>query len=373
MVGLQEIERFAIDARDGAAKTFAIFFGEVRDERRNIFAAFAQRWNVNRKNVETIVEVAAKAAGADFFGKIAIGGGDEADVYLHGVGAAEALEFALLQDAQQQNLHFLGQFTDFVEKKRAAVRLLEAAFAAFGSAAECAALVAEKFGGEQRVWNGSAIYFDERAAGAFGAAVDRAGDQFFAGACFAGDEDGGVGSGDLLDDFERVFELGGIGEDFFEPWSLAELFAQRNIFGFELLAELADFFVGKRVGGGDGEGAGNIFEDGFFVGREVALLEADECGDAEDLAAHDKRNGGVRPNTIFRQVIFVAEPCVFFEEIVASVRFAGNVVVLVLFRVWKKGACFRERRRMRIAFGTCGELLGRFALDRGYTDNVERE
>ena len=45
--------------------------------------------------------------------------------------------------------------------------LLEAAFAAFGGAAEGAALVAEKFGGEQRVWNRGAIHFDERAAGAF--------------------------------------------------------------------------------------------------------------------------------------------------------------------------------------------------------------
>ena len=62
-----------------------------------------------------------------------------------------------------------------------------------------------------------------------------------------------------------VFEFGGVGEDFLEPWRLAELFAQRNIFGFELLAELADFFVGESVGGGDGKSARDVFEDGFLV------------------------------------------------------------------------------------------------------------
>ncbi len=113
---LQEIERFAIDAGYGAAETFAVFFGEVRDERRNVFGAFAQCWNVNGENVEAIVEIAAEAAGADFFGEIAIGGGDETNVNLDRVSAAEALEFALLQNAQQQNLHFLRQFTDFVEE-----------------------------------------------------------------------------------------------------------------------------------------------------------------------------------------------------------------------------------------------------------------
>ena len=65
--------------------------------------------------------------------------------------------------------------------------LFEAAFAAFDGAAEGAALVAEEFGGEQRVWDGGAIHFDERAASAGGAAMNGAGDEFLAGASFAGD------------------------------------------------------------------------------------------------------------------------------------------------------------------------------------------
>ena len=115
-MSLQKIESFPVDAGDGAAEAVAIFFSEVRDERRNVVAAFAKRGNAHGENVEAIVEVAAEAAGADFFGEIAICGGDETDVDLNCVGAAEALELALLQNTQQQNLHFLRQFADFVEK-----------------------------------------------------------------------------------------------------------------------------------------------------------------------------------------------------------------------------------------------------------------
>ena len=145
----------------------------------------------------------------------------------------------------------------------------------------------------------------------------------------------------MLDDFERVLEFGGVGEDFFEPWSLAELFAERNIFGFELLAELADFFVGECVGGGDGERARDIFEDGALVRWKGALLEANECGDAEDLAAHDEWNGGVGADAVFGEVIFVAEPAVFFEEVVAGVWFAGELSRLLFVRDKEGAGAFR--------------------------------
>jgi hypothetical protein len=177
----------------------------------------------------------------------------------------------------------------------------------------------------------------------------------------------------LLDDFERVFEFSGVGENFLEPGSLAELFAERNIFGFELLAKLADFFVGESVGGGDGKSARNVFEDGFLVRREGALLEADEGGNAEDLPAHDERNCGVGADAVFGEMMFVAEPAVFFEEVVAGVRLAGNFVFLAVFRVWEQRARFGERWRLRVTFGASGELLGSFTVDRSDANDMESE
>jgi len=198
-------------------------------------------------------------------------------------------------------------------------------------------------------------------------------DQLFASAGFAGDQNSGIGGCDLLDDFERVFEFSGVGENFLEPGSLAELFAERNIFGFESLAKLADFFVGKSVGGGDGKSARNVFEDGFLVRREGALLEADEGGNAEDLPAHDERNCGVGADAVFGEMMFVAEPAVLFEEVIAGVRLAGNFVFLAVFRVWEQRARFGERWRLRVTFGASGELLGSFTVDRSDANDMESE
>jgi hypothetical protein len=182
-----------------------------------------------------------------------------------------------------------------------------------------------------------------------------------------------INGGNLLDDFERVFQFSGVGEDFFEPGRLAELFAQGNIFGFELLAEFADFFVGEGVGGGDGECARNIFEDGFFGRRKRTLLETNEGGDAEHLAAHHEWHGGVGADAVFCQVILVAEPAVFFEEIVAGIGFPGEFVLFLLFRVRKQRARFGERRRLCVTVGACGELLRRFAVDGSDADDVQGE
>ena len=59
-------------------------------------------------------------------------------------------------------------------------------------ARECAFRVAEEFGFDQFLWQRGAVYFDEVFFGAQAIVVDRIGDQFFARAGFADDEDVGV-------------------------------------------------------------------------------------------------------------------------------------------------------------------------------------
>ncbi len=88
----------------GFVEAAAEILDEIADEQRHVFAAFAQRRNLNRKNVEAIVEIAAKFAVGDEAREVAIGGGDDADVDGLRAIAAEALEFLLLQNAQQFRL-----------------------------------------------------------------------------------------------------------------------------------------------------------------------------------------------------------------------------------------------------------------------------
>ena len=60
------------------------------------------------EHVEAVVEVFAEAAGGDFFAQAAVGGGEHAHVERDGHAAAEALDFAFLQHAQQLRLQASG-------------------------------------------------------------------------------------------------------------------------------------------------------------------------------------------------------------------------------------------------------------------------
>jgi hypothetical protein len=81
----------------------------------------------------------------------AVGRGDHPHVDLDGLVAADALELALLEEAEQLDLGRRREIADLVEEQGAAVRLLEAAFARARRAGERTALVAEELALEQRL------------------------------------------------------------------------------------------------------------------------------------------------------------------------------------------------------------------------------
>ena len=62
--------------------------------------------------------------------------------------------------------------------------------------------MAEDFTFDERLGDGGAVYGDEGTGFAGAEVVEGAGDEFLAGAAFAGDEHGDVGGGDLLDEAE---------------------------------------------------------------------------------------------------------------------------------------------------------------------------
>jgi len=55
------------------------------------------------------------------------GGSDKADIDLFDFRRANALNFAVLDDAQQLGLHGQGSLTDFIQEHRAAIGVLEQA------------------------------------------------------------------------------------------------------------------------------------------------------------------------------------------------------------------------------------------------------
>ena len=97
------------------------FFEEKIRQRGNIFFVFAQRRNVDGDHIQAIVQILAERAFFERGAQIAIRGGDQTHVDFERFGAAEALEFAFLQDAQQLHLNRGRNVADFVEEKRAFV------------------------------------------------------------------------------------------------------------------------------------------------------------------------------------------------------------------------------------------------------------
>ena len=97
----------------------------------------------------------------------------------------DALEFAVLEHAQDFHLRERAHVRDFVEEKRALAGELKLPFDGCLRSGEGAALMAEELALDQGVAHRGSVEGDERALGATGGIVDRVGEEGFAGPGFA--------------------------------------------------------------------------------------------------------------------------------------------------------------------------------------------
>ena len=155
-IGLRSIARVPVD--------------QVPHEQRDVLAPIAQRRHGERKHVEPVEQIAAEAPLPHFLVQIAVGGGDDAHVDVDRPRAAEPLDLAVLQHAQQLRLQLERQLADLVEEDRAAVGQLEAAGLRRVRAGEGAALAAEQLALDQRRRQRRAVDDDERPVAARGCA-----------------------------------------------------------------------------------------------------------------------------------------------------------------------------------------------------------
>ena len=105
-----------VDVGHVAVVLFIVDVEEMSDQFRDVLAAIAQRRQVDRHDVEPVVQVLAEAAGGGFGQEVAVAGGDDAGVDADGLRVADALELALLQDAEQLDLQVGRGGVDFVEE-----------------------------------------------------------------------------------------------------------------------------------------------------------------------------------------------------------------------------------------------------------------
>ncbi len=222
-----------------------------------------------------MVEIFAEAAGFDFGGEFAVGGGEDASVEFDGLATADTLELALLENAEKLGLELGGEFADFVEEDGAAGGHFEFAGLAVDGSGKGTFFVAEEFAFEEAFAEDGAVEGEEGAFGTIAGAMDGLGDDLFAGTAFAEDEDGGFGGGGAKGEVKDAEPVGALADD------AGEALAEHGVFGFEgVEMELA--FEGD--GGEGGEGT-----EGIVVRAGAGVVEA-KGSDA--LAAGEDGNGG---------------------------------------------------------------------------------
>src|SRR5260370_29643886 len=212
---LNEILKFANVARPRVRRQFRHRFGgnlvdlsthpagidlhKVFHQRPNVFAARPQRRQRDRKYVQTIVEIAAKFVSLHHFNQISVGRSYEANVHLVSPAAAQALKFLLLEHTQQFGLQRQRNISHLVQEQSSFISQFETSNLLRDSSRKSAFLVAKQLAFHQIERNGSAIQLYERASTPRAEIVNRAREQFLAGARLSLDKNGGIRRGHAFD------------------------------------------------------------------------------------------------------------------------------------------------------------------------------
>ena len=213
----------------------------------NVFAARAQRRQVDGDDVEAVEEVFAEAAVAHCLAQIDVGGGDDAHVHLDLLDAAEVHEAPVLQHAQNLGLRVHAHGGDLIQEERAAVGHFEEALLGGDGRGEGALDVAEERGLQQLGGHGAGVDGDEGLVAARRVGVDRLGDQLLAGAALALNQDGRAAGRNLRDEVEDRQHGLALADDVFEVVALLESALELEVLFFGAVARDGGANVGEQL------------------------------------------------------------------------------------------------------------------------------
>src|SRR5258706_14558288 len=131
------------NAFDPFFHTKSVLLAEVSHQQGNVFRALAQWRNTDGKNIQPVVEVAAKLSLFDHLIEVTIGRGYQPNVNFLRTCASQAFEFSILQNAQKFRLEFQGNVSDFVQKQSSLICQFKPANLLGDRAREGAALMSE--------------------------------------------------------------------------------------------------------------------------------------------------------------------------------------------------------------------------------------
>ena len=169
----------------------------------------AQRWDAHRVNVQPIEQVAPKAALFNGLFQIDVGCGHQPHMHLAGGLGPQALNFTVLQHAQQLGLRRQRQVTDFIEKQRATVGALKTPGARGMGARERTLLNTKQLSLDQFRRQRCAVDRHKRAAGVRRALVQRVGKTLFSHAGLSREQHRDLGHGSAQHQVVRSLKRGG--------------------------------------------------------------------------------------------------------------------------------------------------------------------
>ena len=164
------------------------FLGKKIQQQRYIDRALTQRRRADGQHIETVVQVFPKPAGNNLRLQVAVGSGNHPHIDLYRLGTAHRIHHPLLQHPQQLDLQLQRQVTNFIQKNRAIVGQLEAALAVCGSAGESPFAVPEQLALDEVLGYCRTVDGHKVSRRAIGEIMQRACDDFLAGATLAGNQ-----------------------------------------------------------------------------------------------------------------------------------------------------------------------------------------
>jgi hypothetical protein len=201
VVAAQPVRGLPREAAGARALALPLPGQEGLGQRQHVLAPLAQRGQGEGHHAQAVVEVLAERPGRHGLAQVLAGRGDEPHVHLDGARAAQSLEAALLDDAQELRLERGLQVVHLVEVEGAAVGQLDLARLGLAGVGEGALLVPEQLRLQQVLGDRGAMDLQERPVAPRPAVVDEVREQVLAGTALALDQhgagDGGQAGGDL--------------------------------------------------------------------------------------------------------------------------------------------------------------------------------
>ena len=204
VVRQQRLHQVRRQLRHGHSVQTPVMFEEVLHQQRNVLLPLAQGRNRDVNDVEPVIQVLPERPGSNLLQEVTVGRGHEPDVHRRmPLIGPDALNFAGLQEPQEQGLHAQAHLADLVHEQRSAVGQLQHARPVAKGAGEAAARMAEQLRLEERLRDTGTVEGDERGLRAPAGPVQPMGDDFLADPALSSNQHFGVGTRRVPNVFEN--------------------------------------------------------------------------------------------------------------------------------------------------------------------------